>query len=289
MRNADIEHPLHPASGRGTQRSLHTIFDEAVNNDLEKDYAQMERPEHVTRLQELRHPATDHTWLWALHAGGKGGVSSDDYVLAVRARLGIAVGSEAHVCGNCGIKVIDNDGIHIFTCAGGEATKGHTRVRDIVHDLALQADPAAETEPVALAASQPTLRPADVLCTMGGAGQLVAIDVGITHPQSADGDIDACSLYYNKKLAKYAKIIPELEAQGILYKPMIWSSWGRPHEETVVLLRRLSERAARRKGLVSGKALFDETCAKIAVELQARLAGMIRRCQASPEPVADHG
>jgi hypothetical protein len=150
--------------------------------------------------------------------------------------------------------------------------------------LALQADPAAETEPVGLAVSQPTLRPADVLCTIGGAGQLVAIDVGITHPQSADGDKDACSLYYEKKLAKYARILPELQQQGISYKPLIWSSWGRPHDEAATLLRRMSERAARRKGLTSGRALFDETCAKIGVALQARLAAMIRKCQAVPEP-----
>jgi hypothetical protein len=284
MHNADSEHPRNPSGHEGTQRSLHKIFDDVLSDNLEQGFAEMERPEHVTRLQELRHHDTNHEWLWAIHAGAKEAMSPDKYVLAVRARLGIAVGNEAHICGNCGEHIIDNDGTHVFTCARGEATKGHTRVKNIIHDLALQADPAAETEPVALAATHPLLRPADILCTIGGAGQLVAIDVGVTLPQSADGEADACSLYHDKKLAKYARILPELERQGIAYKPMIFSAWGRPHSEASVLIRRLAERAARRRGMTSGKAIYDDTCAKIGLELQARLAAMISKCQAPQEP-----
>jgi hypothetical protein len=41
---------------------------------------------------------------------------------------------------------------------------------------------------------------------------LVAIDVGITHPHSADGDKDACSLYYEKNLQSMPGSCPSLSS-----------------------------------------------------------------------------
>ena len=58
---------------------------------------------------------------------------------------------------------MDRDGHHSLVCAGAESTRGHTAVRDELLNLALQADPAAEAEPVSLISSRSGLRPADIL------------------------------------------------------------------------------------------------------------------------------
>eukprot|EP00973_Karenia_brevis_P064987 9024454-Karenia_brevis.AAC.1 len=65
--------------------------------------------------------------------------------------------------------------IHPVTCCISEATKGHTKIRDTVMQLALKADPAAESEPQALT-SHPGLRPADILCAAAVRGSLAALD-----------------------------------------------------------------------------------------------------------------
>ena len=68
-------------------------------------------------------------------------------------------------------------------------------------ELALKADPAAETEPQALT-SHPGLHPANILCSAAVRGSLAALDVGVTMPTGADGDADAAQLYLNVKLTK---------------------------------------------------------------------------------------
>ena len=87
----------------------------------------------------------------------------DEFVSALRLRLGATLMSDDRMCSYCGEAVLDTHGHHSLVCAGAEATRGHTHVRDQVLNLALQADPAAEAEPLALVASQLGLRPADIL------------------------------------------------------------------------------------------------------------------------------
>jgi hypothetical protein len=280
MLHADPEHPHNNWSAMRAQRGLHRILDEAISTSLVETFEASGREEHVVRLQELGHHSQDHTWLWLLTQAKQETCPESEFVVGLQARLGVAVGTDARICGNCHEQVIDNDGCHPFQCARAEATRGHTQVRNIILDLALQADPVAEAEPVNLAASHPSLRPADVLCSAGGSGQLLAIDVGVTHPVAADGDVDACERYKQQKLHKYRGIIPELEAQGIEYRPLIWSSWGRAHHDSEATLRTLAGRAARRRGLVDGSGILARTRQRIGLALQVRMARMLRRCAA---------
>ena len=172
-----------------------------------------------------------------------------------------------------------------MSCATAEATKGHTRVRDSVMDLALKADPAAETEPAALT-SRPGLRPADILCAAAIRGSLAALDVGVTLPTAADGSeedgTDAAQRYLNDKLRKYRRHLLEMQANGITYKPIIWTAWGRAHPDAIAILRSLALKAARRRGMVSAGELMADTRLCIALELQARTARMIMACLPRP-------
>lgn len=76
-------------------------------------------------------------------------LSHEEYVLSVRLRLGASVVDSDVLCQLCGAP-IDRCCHHPMSCAIGEATSGHTKVRDSVMDLVLKADATAETEPEAL-------------------------------------------------------------------------------------------------------------------------------------------
>ena len=209
-------------------------------------------------MEDLSDASQCHTWLWALGSKKQRRLPHEEYVIAVRLRLGASVIDADVQCQLCGSPV-DRRCIHALTCAIGEATRGHTKVRDSVMDLALKADPAAETEPMALT-SRPGLRPADVLCSAAIRGSLAALDVGVTMPTAADGgvdgDADAAKRYLDEKLRKYQRHLAEMQAQGIIYKPIIWTAWGRAHPDASVL-RSLATKAARRRGLIGSGELLS--------------------------------
>ena len=73
-------------------------------------------------------------------------------------------------------------------------------------------------------------------------------------------------------------LIKELETQNIVYEPMTWSSFGRPHAATSKVLMTLSRRTARRRGLVRPEVLYRRTTAAITVEIWRRAALMAFAC-----------
>ena len=225
-------------------------------------------------------------WLWALGHKKQQTLPHEEFVIAVRLRLGASLIDSEAVCKLCGNAPIDRCCHHPLTCAIGEATKGHTKIRDSVMDLALKADPAAETEPVSLT-SHPGLRPADILCSAAIRGSLAALDVGVTMPSDSVGDADAAQLYLDAKIYKYRRYLDAMQAQGIVYKPMIWTAWGRAHPDVISVLRSLAIKAARRRGLISSQIILGETRLSIALELQARAARMVMACL--PESYDDAG
>ena len=104
---------------------------------------------------------------------------------------------------------------------------------------------------------------------------------------SADGDADATQIYLDSKLRKYRRYLATMQAQGIIYKPIVWTAWGRAHPDAVSTLRSLAMKAARRRGLVSAGQLLSATQLEIALELQARAARMLVLCHRAAEEGAD--
>ena len=143
--------------------------------------------------------------------------------------------------------------------------------------LASQADPAAESEPIGLIPERPTLRPADVLCAVSH-GQLGALDVGVTMPMPADGRNCAAERYKQAKLTKYGPYLEQLRLQGIRYVPLVWTAWARPHADVTHTLKNLASIAARRRGMVSGGDILRKTVQMVTLELQARAARMVLAC-----------
>ena len=98
----------------------------------------------------------------------------------------------------------------------------------MVLGLASLSDNAAAAEPCGLVPSRPALRPADVLTTSAFA-RLAALDVGVACPDAGDAGDDACVAMHEAKHGTYADVLGELADEGIDYRPLVWSCWGRPH------------------------------------------------------------
>ena len=84
---------------------------------------------------------------------------------------------------------------------------------------------------------------------------------------------------YKRKRQHYSHVLLELEQErGIIYRPLVWSTWGRAHPETHVILRTLAIQAARRHGLRDHALVLRRTRAAIGVQLMRRAVRMLRAC-----------
>ena len=167
---------------------------------------------------------------------------------------------------------------HALCRASGPSTRGHYRVCDKLHEVARACDAGAEIEPVGLIASHPALRPADILTSAAIFGRLAALDVGIVAPEASGSGLDCTTAMYVNKQARYAPHQSELERSNVQYVPMLWSAFGRPHAETTTIIRQLTKKAARRRGLPNAALLERRACAKIGVEIWRRAARMVMHC-----------
>ena len=200
----------------------------------------------------------------------------------MRARLGACHSDEAQVCGCCGSAILGPFCTHAFCCAPGERTRGHNDVRDALLDFARLGDSTAEPEVLGLIASAPDLRPADVLTTALGGDQSTALDVSVAAPDAIGAGDDCTESKCRKKFDRYARFASELGEHQIVYRPVVWSCFGREHADTSSVMIALAHRAARRRGLADFRPLLSAARASIGVALARRIARMVHSCQVQP-------
>ena len=232
--------------------------------------------EHL--LAELCSPDVSHEWLWSLHPDKGDALSPDDYVAAARLRLGAAGPTEAVPCACCGNAVIGPTGLHALLCARGPSTRGHNAIRDELYAVASSLDATSEREPGGLIPSHPGLRPADLLTGASGlSGRLVALDVGVCCPAAAGAGADCVEAMRRRKVHRMEPFAAELENGGIMYKPIVFSCFGRPHADAKKLIQGFARRLARRPGT---EAAVEERrlAARIGLQVWRRAARMVRRC-----------
>ena len=269
-----------PSSARAValQRKILKLVDDERLESLDAELQAAEQWSDVRRIKEIRDPRCSHNWLWALHPAHGCHMRPDEYVAAVRLRLGAEVAREPVICARCGIATMDRCGAHALLCSRAQATIGHNRVRDVLLDFIHMADPAAEIEVGGLIPTAMQRRPADILSGAALAGALAAIDVGITSPDASGGGVDCCESMRRRKLADYEPHVEEFRQRGMVYTPMIWSAYGRPHSETEVLLRNIAKRAARRKGIADFENILRRAVARIGCAIWKRAARMVLQC-----------
>ena len=161
--------------------------------------------------------------------------------------------------------------------ATGEATWGHNAVRDLIFEFSLAADATTEKEPAGLISSRPTLRPADVLSPAAVSGRMAALDIGITSVEAAP-EGDAAEVMFMRKSQERAPFEREFAAQNIVYRPMVWTIFGRPLPATLTMLRAIAKRVPRRRGYASQAVLLKQLLRKIGAELARRAARMSLAC-----------
>ena len=107
---------------------------------------------------------------------------------------------------------------------------------------------------------------------------VVAADIGVRTPHAGDAGPDPLSEMYARKVERYSAHSSDLEAQGIVYEPMIFSSYGRRHPRTTNMLKVAATRAARRRGWSSAAGLKKWWERQLAAELWRRAARMVHAC-----------
>ena len=262
-----------PLTAQHLQRELAKLGDRTRLRSLEAtlrrqcDWGQLEE------LRDLRHKHTSHKWIHHLDARRGSVLSQADYIINVQRRLGARIQERAQECRLCGA-LLDPQLVHGDCCDTAGATRGHYAVvRELVRGLKL-ADPSTTTEPTGLITTQS--RPADILTNAAAPGRSAALDVCVASPHASNAAGDAAESAFRRKLRRYRREIPELVAAGIIYRPMVWTTAGRPHPAATRTLHFAAEQAASRSDGATAGALAARWRHEIQIALLRRRAAMAR-------------
>ncbi len=260
------------------------MMDASTARGLLQRARQSEDRDREWLLAELVSPHVSHEWLWRIDPNKGSALAADDYVAAVRLRLGSGGPSDAVPCASCGDALLGPSGLHALLCACGPSTRGHNAVRDELFQVASSLDSTSELEPTGLIPSRPGLRPADLLTGVSGfSGRHAALDVGICCPAAAGAGNDCVEAMRQRKQARLAPLEAELEAGGVEYRPITFSCYGRPHPDALRVMQAFGRRLARRKGT---EAHIEERrlAARIGVQIWRRAARMLHQCVPDSAP-----
>ena len=107
----------------------------------------------------------------------------------------------------------------------------------------------------------------------------MALDVGVAAVEARHAGADCTESMRTRKRNAYGpQLLDALEAEGIEYKPLVWSCYGREHPDTTAVLTVLARTAARRRGMASHTPLLQRTRARVGAALARRAAAMLRAC-----------
>ena len=123
------------------------------------------------------------------------------------------------------------------------------------------------------------VRPADIYTNSALPGCDAALDVTVVSPEASHAGQDCLKNSFSMKFRKYQAILPELSRQGIVFKPLVWSTEGAPHNVVMRVMSHVCSVAARRHGNdTEAKDMLNRWQRELAAALQVRKAAMIRAC-----------
>ncbi len=256
------------------QRELPKLRDCTRLRALEATLRRQSNWAQLEELRDARHKEVSHRWLWHLDSRRGTVMAQCDYILNVQRRLGARMLEREVLCRLCG-GPLDAQLLHGECCDTAGATRGHyTVVRSVVNGLKL-ADAGVSTEARGLTTSQS--RPADILTTAAVPGRSAALDVCVASPNAAAAAGDAAEAAFKRKLRRYRREIPQMAAAGILYRPLVWTTAGRPHPAVTRTLHYAAGLAASRSNTgADAKSLLSRWRHDIQTALLQRRAAMVR-------------
>ena len=282
--DGDEEHP-HSRKRTKIQGVITAYIDSGVREGLLQMHENEGSWAARMRLAELGDSSVDHTWLWRLNPRHGLILEADEYIDSVRFRLGCAGPVEPITCAACNSGILDTGAAHASCCALGEATRGHNAVSSLLHAAAQQCDHTAEMEVPGLIPGT-DLRPADILTSALG-NAYTALDVSICSPHASEAGADCTQ---SRVQAKHQYCGPHLDSllrQNISYCPVVWSAYGRPHPDTLAVLRSLSKSIARKRNVASAEVVFHRLHSSITLEIWRRTARQVRACWPTTAPLVD--
>ena len=255
------------------QRELARLHDRTRLRSLEATLRRQCNWGQLEELSDLRHPHVSHKWIRHLDSRRGTVLSQTDYIFNVQRRLGARLQERELDCRLCGAP-LDTSLLHGDCCDTAGATRGHYAVvRELMRGLKL-ADPTATTEPRGLTTT--TSRPADILTYAAVPGRSAALDVCVASPHASNAAGDAAESAFRRKLSRYKREIAQLAAAGIVFRPMVWTSSGRPHPAATRTLHYAATQAAYRSERGEPKAILRRWQHEIQVALLRRRAAMAR-------------
>ena len=258
------------------QKQLSLLLD---NTELRRLVAKLFEAQdwpRVRQLQHLRSKGVSHAWLWHVCTSDGAVMNAQAYVLAVRKRLGCQLLAEPVQCHLCG-KLMDTRLYHAECCAVGEATIGHYKVCRKLYDGVVLADSRARTETRGLCEAS-DVRPADIYTSAALPGREAALDVTVVSPEASRAGQDCLQTAYSDKIRKYRRYFPELNQQGIAFRPLVWSTEGAPHPVVLRVLSYVCEQAVQRNSCKGAKEMQQRWQREISIAIQTRKAAMIAAC-----------
>ena len=211
-------------------------------------------------------------------------MNEQTFVLAVRKRLGCHFLAEPVECTLCG-KLMDTQMFHAECCAKSQSKIGHYNVvRKLVDGIQL-ADSRVRTEVRGLSETS-DVRPADIFTSSALPGREAALDVTIVSAEASHAGQNCLQSAFCRKFETYANILPELRRQGIVFKPMVWSTEGAPHPVVLRIMAYVCSQAVRRNSDThkGAKEMMSRWQRELSVALQTRKASMIAACIKAPGP-----
>jgi hypothetical protein len=251
------------------QHILSGIVDEEVHADLDAQGSPIDR----VRLRELADADVSFDWMWAVNPIHGPVLGSGEGAKAVAMVLGADLVGGPTCCACCGKTVAADFAAHALACAWAARTVGHNEVRDLLLDFVVQADGGACYEQGVYAGKD---RPADILTFSAlSGGKPVALDIGIASPFTAAAGDDCCAFYHDLKVHKY---FAKCAAEGVEFRPLIFSAFGRPHPDCLATLRTIAAKVARRRGIEDPSRLVRLLLKRVATLIWRRNARMVAAC-----------
>ena len=115
------------------------------------------------------------------------------------------------------------------------------------------------------------------MLTSAAFGRLAALDVSVVAPHGAGAGQDAAATQVVAKVRRYAPYLRDLAAEGIAYRPLVWTAWGRPHDDAATAVASMAAAAGRRLG-VPAQALAARARTAVGVAIWRRAARMVAVC-----------
>ena len=93
-----------------------------------------------------------------------------------------------------------------------------------------------------------------------------ALDISICTPHAQQAGFDCTQTRHEAKRAYNGPHLPSLLRQNISYTRIVWSACGRPHRDTLIVLRSPTKSIARKRNFVCAEVVYQKLHASITLE-----------------------